>query len=158
MAQGEFALVKELLPKAIDKASVLVADPDLYTMLADAAVQEREQAALQEYAPLLELSATPIEHNLHLATAHRARGVLHRLEGDYKQAEARLEQAATLFRGLDTRWQLGRTLFELGEQAAETTELTKAKQHYANALALFEEMGAVPDVARAQAALSALKS
>jgi tetratricopeptide (TPR) repeat protein len=154
MAQGEFALVREILEKAIQRPSVIVSDHDVYAVLADAAVQQRDKDALREYAPLLEEGAVLLDHNLYLATAHRAWGVLHRLEGQYELAEARLLEAVALFEGLDTRWQLGRTLLELGELAAERSQPGQAKQHYARALALFEEMGAIPDAKRARDALS----
>ena len=154
MAQGEFALVREHLEKAIHEEKLtFIADLDLYAMLADVAVQQRDEAALRKYAPLLEETATPLEHNLYLATAHRAWGVLHRLEGQFEQAEARLEQAVALFRGLDTRWQLGRTHLELGQLATDRTQTAAAKQQYTRALELFEEMGAVPDAGRARKAL-----
>ena len=156
MAQGEFALVKELLEKAIHKEKIIAADPDLYAMLADVAVQQRDMAALRKYAPFLEEIAAPLEHNLYLATAHRAWGVLHRLEGQYGEAEARLEQAVALFRGLDTRWQLGRTHFELGQLAVDRSDTAEAKQQYARSLELFKEMGAVPDAGRVRTGLSIL--
>jgi tetratricopeptide (TPR) repeat protein len=154
MAQGEFALVTDILEKAIHKPSNLISDHDVYAVLADAAVQQRDQDALREYAPLLEGATASLEHKLYLATAHRAWGVLHRLGGQFEEAEARLEQAITLFSGLDTRWQLGRTHFELGELAADRSQPAEAKQHYVRALVLFEEMGAIPDAARTQAGLS----
>jgi tetratricopeptide (TPR) repeat protein len=97
------------------------------------------------------------KHKHYLATAHRAWGVLYRLEGAYEEAEVRLDQAVALFKGLDTRWQLGRTHFELGELAAERAEAAEAKRQYARALALFEEMGAVPDAERTRAALLSLE-
>ncbi|HET6445897.1 MAG TPA: hypothetical protein VFI27_15115, partial [candidate division Zixibacteria bacterium] len=128
--------------------TILTADPDLYATLVEAAVQQRDVAALREYTPLLEEAATPLEHDLYLAIANRAWGVLRRLEGQNREAEVRLEQAADVFRGLDTRWQLGRTHFELGELAANESETTRAIQHYSRALNLFEEMGAVPDAER----------
>jgi len=159
MAQGEFALIKEYLEEAFHREkSHMLADHDLYAMLADVAVQQRDSAALRKYARLLEESAMPLQHKLYLATAHRAWGVLHRLEGAYEEAEARLQKAVTMFQGLDTRWQLGRTYFELGELAAERSETAEAKRRYDRALALFEEMGAVPDAARTRLALSLLNS
>jgi tetratricopeptide (TPR) repeat protein len=121
-------------------------------------MQERDEAALREYAPLVEEEAATLEHNLYLATAHRAWGVLHRLEGQYEEAEARLEQAVALFHGLDTRWQLGRTHLELGQLAADRSDAAAAKQQYTRALELFEEMGAVPDAGRARKALSLLEN
>ncbi|HSG16731.1 MAG TPA: tetratricopeptide repeat protein [Anaerolineae bacterium] len=154
MAQGEFALVREILIKAIQRPSVIVSDHDVYAVLVDAAVQQRDTDGLREYAPALEEAITNMEHNLYLATAHRAWGVLHRLEGQYDQAKARLLKAVALFEGLDTHWQLGRTHFELGELAADREQPAEAKQHYARALTLFEEMGAMPDAKRARDALS----
>ena len=154
MAQGEFALVREILEKAIQRPSVIVSDHDVYAVLADAAVQQRDTDGLRQYAPLLEEAAVSLEHNLYLATAHRAWGVLRRLEGQYALAEIRLLKAVTLFEGLGTRWQLGRTRFELGETAAKRSQPAQAKQHYATALTLFEEMGAMSDATRTRDALS----
>ena len=155
MAQGEFALVRELLEKAIHKPSQLVTDYDVYALLVDVAVQQGDATDLRKYAPSLEESAKQLEHKLYQAIAHRAWGVLYRLEGQYDQAEARLLEAVALFEGLATRWQLGRTHFELGELAANRFQLAQAKQHYTKALELFLEMGATPDAKRARDALSA---
>jgi tetratricopeptide (TPR) repeat protein len=158
MAQGEFALVRAVLEKAMRNPNIFTADHDLYATLVDTAVQQRDVAALREYTPLLEEIATSLEHKLYLATAHRARGVLHWIKGQFEKAEMRLEQAADIFRGLDTRWQLGRTHVELGELAAGQPETAEAKQHYSRALNLFEEMGAVPDAERVRESISKLKA
>jgi len=48
-------------------------------------------------------------------------GVAHRLAGETTEAEARLKQVLALFSSLSTRWQLGRTLFELGELPYQQT-------------------------------------
>jgi len=138
--------------------NIFTADPDLYATLVDTAVQQRDVAALREYTPLFEEIATSLEHSLYLTIASRAWGVLHRLEGDYEKAEARLEKAADVFRVLDTRWQLGRTNVELGEVAAYQSDTAKAKQQYSRALNLFEEMGAVPDAEKVRESLSKLKA
>lgn len=155
MAQGEFALVREILEKAIQRPSVIVSDHDVYAALADAAAQQQDQDALRKYAPWLEDAAASLQHKLYLATAHRAQGILHRLENQYELAQQQLLQAASLFRGLDTRWQLGRTHFELGALATARSRPAEARRHYATALELFEEMGAVPDARRAKDALMA---
>ena len=127
---------------------------DLYAMLTDVAVQERDGDALREYTPILEEKATSLEHKLYLATAHRAWGLLHRMEGEFKEAKRRLEEAAALFQGLDTRWQLGLTHLELAEVASERSDRTEANQQYLRALELFEELGAVPFANRARRALT----
>jgi len=158
MAQGEFALVRAVLEKVMRNPNIFIADPDLYATLVDTAVQQRDVAALREYTPLFEEIATSLEHSLYLAIASRAWGVFHRLVGQYEKAEARLEKAADVFQGLDARWQLGRTHFELGELAEHQSDTAKAKQHYSRALNLFEEMGAVPDAERTRESISKLKA
>jgi len=155
MAEGEFALVRHYLEIALSKSAAWVGEHDLYAMLADAAAQQRDEAALRQYAPLAEEAAARYDHKLYQAVAHRAWGVTHRLAGDYAEAEARLNQALELFRGLDTRWQIGRTLFELGELAAARGEAAVAREQLSLALTAFEEMKAAPDAARARAALEA---
>jgi tetratricopeptide (TPR) repeat protein len=162
MAEGEFALVRQHLEAAMRKPvslkSATCADHDLYAMLADAAAQQRDAAALRQYAPLAEETARRFGHKLYQAIAHRAWGVAHRLAGRsaYAEAEARLNQALALFHELDTRWQVGRTLFELGELAQAQQNIAGARDHFAHALAAFEELQANPDAARTRAAMETL--
>jgi tetratricopeptide (TPR) repeat protein len=154
MAEGEFALVGQHLKQAFLKDSRgLTGDHDLYAMLADAAAQQRDAAALQEYTPLLEETAAPLDHILYLAITHRSWGVIHLLEGEYAEAEARLNQALELFQELETRWQIGRTLYELADLAQARGEPALARDYYSQALVKFEDIEALPDMARTQAAM-----
>ena len=155
MAEGEFALVRQHLEIALSKSAAWVGEHDLYAMLADAAAQQRDEAALRQYAPLAEEAAARYDHKLYQAVAHRAWGVAHRLAGAHAEAEARLSQALQLFRGLGTRWQIGRTLFELGKLARARGDSAGAREHFLRALTAFQELGAAPDAARARAALEA---
>ena len=102
-------------------------------MLADAAAEQRDAQALAQYAPLAEELAARYDHKLYRAIAHRAWGVAHRLAGHYDESEARLHQALELFQALNTRWQIGRTLFELGELASARTESTAAPEYFTRA-------------------------
>jgi tetratricopeptide (TPR) repeat protein len=155
MAEGEFALVRQYLEIALNKTASWVGEHDLYAMLADAAAQQRDVAALQQYAPLAEELAARYDHKLYQAIAHRAWGVAHRLAGKYAEAEVRLKQALDLFQQLATPWQIGRTLFELGEVALSRTENTAAQKHFSRALVAFEELGALPDATRTREKLAA---
>jgi tetratricopeptide (TPR) repeat protein len=160
IAEGEFALVKDHLEAASKKPvsgrGPLGSENDLHCMLVDLAVQQRDEASLRQYAPLAEETALRDGHLLYQASAHRAWGVLHRLEGKYEEAEARLNQALEMFENLETRWQMGRTLFELAELAVAQTDLAEARDYFSRALVVFEEMKAVPDAARTRAALESL--
>ena len=133
-------------------------DHEIYMTLADTAVELRDAEALRKYAPALEKLANRDNHRLYLAIAHRALAVGHRLGGEYTAAEARLKQALELFTKLGTRWQMGRTLFELGELNLEQPQgETKAREYFAQALGSFEEIRATPNAERTRAALNAVE-
>ena len=160
MAESEFAQVREYLEaagnKPVSATGLLFHDNELFAMYLDIAVQQRDAAALRQYALLTEETAVRDGHILHQANAHRAWGVLHRLQGEYPAAEARLNQALELFQGLGARWQIGRTFYELGELAQVQTDPSGARDYFSRALAVFEEMKAVADVARTQTTLESL--
>jgi tetratricopeptide (TPR) repeat protein len=154
MAEGEFARVRKYLELALGRTSVWFGEHDIYAMLVDAAAQERDSAALQQYAPLAEQSAARYDHKLYRAVAHRAWGVAHLLAGQFADAERRLKQALVLFESLDTRWQIGRTLSELGELALAQRGTEAARDYFSRALAAFEALGAVPDANRTRERLA----
>ncbi len=128
-------------------------DHDLYAVLVDAAMQQRDEAALRKYGPLAEETAVRIDHKLYTAIAHRAWGVAHRLAKEYAKAERRLNLALNIFAELGTRWQSGVTLYELGELARTQGNSSAARDHFSRALIAFEEMRAAPDAGRTRAAL-----
>jgi tetratricopeptide (TPR) repeat protein len=160
MAEGEFALMQQHLEVALEMSSstgaALGTNHDLYAMLVDAAAQQRYQAGLQKYAPLAEESAARTDHKLHLAIAHRAWGVAHTLAGEYPQAEARLQQALEIFAGYPAPWQIGRTLFEMGDLARLQGKTEQAREHFSRALSAFENLHAAPYATRTRAALESL--
>lgn len=123
--------------------------------LADTAMELQDSEALSKYAPELERLARRDHHKLYLAIAHRALGVRHRIDGEQATAEARLVQALELFNQLGARWQIGRTLFELG-MVTLTLSSTKARDYYSKALGYFEEMNAAPYAERTRAALASM--
>ena len=133
-------------------------DHEVYMTLADTAVELRDADALRKYAPELEKLASRDNHRLYLAIAHRALGVGHRLAGEQAAAETRLRHALELFTKLGARWQIGRTLFELGELNRDRSQNeTKAREYFAQALGAFEEIQAMPNAERTRAALNALE-
>jgi tetratricopeptide (TPR) repeat protein len=157
-AEGEFALVRQHLEVSLHSSSWWVSDLDIYALLLDMAVLQRDGAGIQQYAPQAEELAMRYNHRLYQANAHRARGVAHRLAGEFAAAERRLNQALELFNTLETHWQIGRTLFELGEVATAQTNTSQARDYFTRALAAFELMRAAPDATRTQAALDRLNT
>ena len=160
MAEGEFALMQQHLEAALKLISTAEVasggDHDLYAMLVDGAAQQRDPVGLQKYAALAEETAARIDHKLHLAIAQRARGVAHTLAGEYPQAEARFKQALDIFNAYPAPWQIGRTLFEMGELAHAQMKTEQARDYFSHALSAFEELQAAPYAARARAALENL--
>lgn len=130
-------------------------DHEIYMILTDTAVELRDANALRKYAPTLENLASRDNHKLYLAIAYRALGVGHWLAGEHAAAETQLRQALGLFTKLGPRWQIGRTLFELGELNL-TYSHTKAREYYSQALGSFEEIGAMPNAERTRLALNSL--
>lgn len=156
MAEGEFALVQKYLEIALHRTAAWVGEHDLYAMLADSAVGQRDESSLKKYAPLAEEFASRYDHKLYQAIARRAWGVTHLLAGEYNEAESRLNEALELFSSLHTRYQIGRTLFELGEVSAAQADIAKARDYFTRALESFEAMGALPDANQTRKKLATL--
>ena len=157
MAEGEFVLMQKHLEAAlkIDLAKGTAPDSNhrYYAQLVDAAVQQRDPVLLRKYATLAEETATSSDHKLHMAIAHRAWGVMHTLVGEYSQAEVRFKKALEIFTSYPAPWQIGRTLFELGELARLQMEIEQASDYFSRALSAFEELHAAPYAALARASL-----
>ena len=149
--------MRQILETARNVPAESIGDHDLYALLADAAALQRDEAAIRQYAPQAEELAARYGHVLYQAIAHRAWGVAHRLAGSYAEANARFNQALVLLAPLNTRWQIGRTLFELAELALAQANIPQARDYFRRALAAFEAMQAAPDVARTRTALEALQ-
>ncbi len=156
MGEGEFTLVRQHLEASVGLSLPWVGDHDVYAALTDAASRQGDEAAIRQYAPPAEELAMRYGHTLYQAIVHRAWGVAHRRAGEYPESEARLIQALELFNGLHTRWQIGRTLYELGELAAAQANTVGARDYFARALAAFQDMRAAPDARRTEGALERL--
>ena len=151
MADGEFALIREYGEAGLihpSKGWATVGDHDLYCLLADAAAQQRDEAALQKYAPLADEFALRYDHKLYRAITHRAWGVSHCLVSQYAESQIQFDRALVIFQQMNTRWQIGRTLFELGELAVARADNIIAREYFTRALSEFEMMDALPDMIR----------
>ena len=134
----------------------MASDPDMYVMAVEAAVLAQDSEILNKYLPLAEKTVARINHPLYQAIVSRARGVSHRLAGENDDAAIHLAGALDDFQILDTPWQIGRTLLELGEVERHRGNNDTARGKYSEALAAFESIGAAPNADRARNALEAL--
>ena len=156
MAEGEFADVRSHLEEGLNHSAEWVGDHDLYALLAEAAVGEENLEVLMKYAPLAEETALRYGHNLYQAIANRSWGVAHRLAGEFSQAEDRLNRALVSFQNMGTRWQVGRTLVELGLLNYARGELALAGDFFRKALVEFSSLAASNDTKRVHALLEGL--
>jgi tetratricopeptide (TPR) repeat protein len=147
-AEGEFTLVTQYMEKSLQSPLWYWGEFNLYALLIDAAAQQRNLETLRQYIAPAEESALRNDHRLYIGVAYRAKGVMYRLMDDYRQAGFWLAKALEVFQQLDTRWQIGRTFYELGELAHFRDNTATAYSHYSNALANFEALGAVLDAER----------
>ncbi len=128
----------------------------VYMMLVDSAARAGDETAIRQFAPKLEELALRDDHKPYLAVAHRAWGIAHRLAEEYTDAETRLEKALEIFEELETRWQIGRTLHEMGELAMAKADGGAAHSYFSRAQDVFEEINAGPDVTRTAAVLETI--
>lgn len=157
-AEGEFALVREHLEIALSQPSVgwiAFGDHELYNLLVDIAAQQRDEAAIQKYIPYAEEFASRYDHKLYQAVAHRAWGVMYRLAGQYAESQMRFDRALEIFQSMDAHYQIGRTLFELGELDVARANNAAAREHFSHALNAFERIGAVPNAIHVRERLAA---
>ena len=161
LAKGEFALVDQAMHTAREKSvqpvknGSMAHEHNMYMLLTEAAAQRGDASALQQYASMLEELAVRDNHRFYQAIAHRARGISHRLAGEFVESEARLNQAEQLFREYGAHWQLGRTFFEMGELGVARSDPDMARQRFAQDVGEFEAIQALPDLERTRAAIPA---
>ena len=144
------------LQKMATERGFMAADLDMHAMAVDVAARSGDQDYLSKYLTLAETAAERADHRFYRAIAQRARGVSHRLSGELDQAARVLSAAADEFRAMETSWQVGRTLSELGEVEVSRGNPEMAREHYSEAVSAFKSLAATPYEERAREALKSL--
>jgi hydrogenase-4 transcriptional activator len=88
----------------------------------------------------------------------RLRGRLNRVTGRSTEAYHDFGQSVSMFELLGERHQAGLSYLELGRLAASAGARSRASRYLSDAVAIFEALGAAPDLAEARQALSAMPS
>jgi hypothetical protein len=144
MGRGEFALAKEHLMAASEKPSIgwnPIGDHEVYVLLADIGALHRDKELLSAYALRSNEISLALNHHLYHAIALRALAILDWLDHNFARAEERLKESRQLFQRLETHWQIGRTLFDLGELSAGMGKHDEANIYFAQAQSAFRIMG-----------------
>ena len=80
-------------------------------------------------------------YSLYHAIALRALAILDWLDHDFGRAEERLKESWRLFQRLETHYQIGRTLLDLGELSAGMGKHEEAESYFAQAQSAYRIMG-----------------
>jgi DNA-binding NtrC family response regulator/tetratricopeptide (TPR) repeat protein len=88
----------------------------------------------------------------------RLRGRIHAQAGRSTEAYHDLGQSVSVFDLLGEKYQAGLSYLELGKLAGAAGARSRASRYLSDATAIFESLGAVPDLAETRAALAAIPS
>jgi len=163
MAEGEFALVREHLDRAVRgpndpvRWGSAVTDLDFNVLYADAAARARDAEALGRFVPPAEQGAELFGHRLYTAIALRSRGVQFLLADRAAEAVTCEDQALAIFEDLGTRYQMGLTLGERARAFSALGDSASARADWSRAASLFEAQGALPAARQARDSLAALQ-
>lgn len=144
------------LPGQPVKRGTMAHEHIVFSMLLEAAAQAADETALRACAPRLEQLAERDQHGPYLGVAHRAWGMAHRLAGEHKLSEQRLNKALGLFEAIPAPWQVGRTREQLALLAIDQSDPATARDHLTAAQSAYDELGAAPDLIRVQRMLETL--
>jgi DNA-binding CsgD family transcriptional regulator len=156
ISQGQTAVAVGAIRRALDeaksparRAESLRACVDVSLAVGDVA---RARAAAEEFSDLAERIGAPLLR----ATAAQARGAVHLADGQARDALSSLRTASEIWRALDAPYEVARVRLVsarahrlLGDPDTARLELAAARQ-------VFEELGARPDAADADAVLDQL--
>ena len=89
------------------------------------------------------------------ALSARATGAVRLAEGDARAALGELRQAEATWQELDAPYEAARTRVLIGRACAELGDMSDAEMSLAGAAAVFEQLGAGPDVTQVEQLRSA---
>jgi len=157
LARGATADARQTLLDALDTRSGRHSMATLVAELAELAARTGDTELYGRFgAQALELGWRSGARKA-LAQATRARAIVALAEGRWDDALADAQSALTRYRELGTAWEEARSRYVLASlyrRRAEPDDEARARDELTQALALFESLHAVRDIARARAALA----
>ncbi|MGW6979206.1 LuxR C-terminal-related transcriptional regulator [Streptomyces sp. NPDC054932] len=150
LAAGDTGAAERAIRTALDAAGgrasrCRILPAYVEVMLAAEKVDEARAAAEE-----LAASAEALDSPLLRALGGRARGAVLLAAGDARGAQAVLGHAVATFRDLDTPYDAARTRLLIGLSCRETGDEVTARLEIRAATSVFRELGAVPDLLRAE--------
>ncbi|HEV7237719.1 MAG TPA: sigma 54-interacting transcriptional regulator [Thermoanaerobaculia bacterium] len=125
-----------------------------HTAAAVLVLQKGDLEKAMEHADLGEMIARQLGDRFSLAKNDWARAKIHSARGEREAAAAKFESVRAVFEELDTPYELGRLLFDVGLLREEPEDAT---QMIRSAIRIFERLDATHDLERARGALFRIK-
>ncbi len=151
LAIGEHERSRTLLEEGLRLADTPLAKLPLHALALQFACQTGEWHYIDEFGDESLEHARRSGGRHYVALNSRALGIHRREHSRLDEAEALLTEAVGLFRALDCRWELGKTLRELALLRRAQGRAEDATRLLQEALTAFEALRALPDVDRTRA-------
>ncbi len=150
MAQGDPAAALASLRRALDESPEPRFRPMLLAACVEAAVAAEDvptaRTAAAELADIAAALGVPFLH----ALSARATGAVRLAEGDARAALAELRRSEATWQELDAPYEAARTRVLIGRACGELGDTSEAEMSLAGAGAVFEQLGAAPDVTKVE--------
>jgi class 3 adenylate cyclase/tetratricopeptide (TPR) repeat protein len=154
LAQGEYSEPESILQAALENTAGRHSYPALLAELAELGARQGRRDLTEKYGQRAVMVGERSGARKPYAQALRARGLVALSDGHMAEARQDLENALERFIQLETHWEEARTRYALAGWWRRQPEQEFANAELIRALQLFENCGAVRDIARARAALA----
>jgi ATP/maltotriose-dependent transcriptional regulator MalT len=121
----------------------------------EAAIAANDLPAARSAAAELEAIAAEAGAPYLRALSTRATGAVHLAEGDARTALGELRRSEAIWRELDAPYEAARTRVLIARACGELGDGSEAEMSLAGAAAVFEQLGAVPDMTQVEQLRSA---
>ena len=121
---------------------------EMHSLALEFAARAREWHYIDELGEVTLERARRSDGRRYVALGSRSLGIHRREHGRLDEAETFLAEAVTLFRAMDCRWELGRTLRELALLRRAQKRSDDAARLLQEAVTHFEALQALPDIER----------
>jgi tetratricopeptide (TPR) repeat protein len=155
LAQGEPAAATASLRSALDETTERRFRPMLLSACVEAAIAADNLDAARSAAAELATIAGELGVAYLRALSARATGALHLAEGDTRRAVGELRASEAIWQELDAPYEAARTRVLVGRACSELGDAAEADMGLAAAAAVFERLGAAPDLAQVEQVRSA---
>ncbi|HUF35403.1 MAG TPA: serine/threonine-protein kinase [Gemmatimonadales bacterium] len=146
MAQGDPAAALASLRRALDETTERRFRPMLLAACVDVGVAAGELPTARTAAAELAAIAAEVGVPYLRALSARATGAVHLAEGDTRRALGELRASEATWQELEAPYEAARTRVLIGRACGELGDGSEAEMSFAGAAAVFERLGAEPDV------------